>query len=194
MESGGGPRIVATRQVDSTDGRARANGEGRQSHRLHSFQDVGITHGVPALDGPGYPPCPTLPIHVFINPLRMPKQTTNVLLFTDASKRGVGAHTGDQYFSGNWPAGVSLESPLSSTAFIEIAVVAMALEVWGPQLRGKHVLIWCDNQAAVKAWTAGRSASPRRYDVIRKNAHANGVGGNSIRHPAMDPHSSQFCR
>jgi hypothetical protein len=89
-------------------------------------------------------------------------------VFTDASSTGYGCFwESNSYAHGLWPAQVALASAGSSTVFIEMCAIHIALVLWGPSWRGKSVLIHCDNLGVVQGWAKRRSRTDRVHAVIR---------------------------
>jgi hypothetical protein len=84
--------------------------------------------------------------------------------FTDASKWGYGGVFRDQYFFGAWEV-AEAEADICPR---ELAALVMAVELFGPQMRGKHVLARCDNDASVWAITKGAASSPLLNHLLRR--------------------------
>ena len=74
--------------------------------------------------------------------------TQDIELFTDASNKGFGC-----YFEGQWCQGTFLQQSFGdqqmSINWHKLYAVTMALALWGPQLRGKHLPFHCDNVSIV---------------------------------------------
>lgn len=114
-------------------------------------------------------------------PLRwFTRPAADVVVHTDASGRGLGAWSSN----GDWlaaplPCHWSLDSLGSSTLFIELAAVFVAVSAWAPLWRGLVVSIRCDNDGAVASWQSRGSRASRPMAVIRMIASllaAHGVG------------------
>ena len=78
---------------------------------------------------------------------------------TDASQDAVGA-----FYWGDWaysflPADAPLVAPLHINVK-EAFAIYLAIRRWGPQLANYHVIIHCDNQAAVAMINKGTTANP----------------------------------
>lgn len=104
--------------------------------------------------------------------------TLDIVFATDASGTGFGAVWSQHFSYGQWPPGAALESDESSTTFIELCAVDLAVEMWGHLWAGAAVLCFCDNQGAVSSWRKRTSPSPRCLSVIRNlitNMHRFGI-------------------
>ena len=88
-------------------------------------------------------------------------------VFTDASGRGGAACWAGRWLARAWPDWASLDSPGSSTTFIELLAVWMAVTTWAPCWSGRSVRIHVDNLGAVSAWRHRSSRAPRVMAVIR---------------------------
>ncbi|XP_021367155.1 uncharacterized protein LOC110459297 [Mizuhopecten yessoensis] len=71
--------------------------------------------------------------------------TPQLQFFTDASNRGFGAIFNTSWLFGTWPA--------SFTSYHitvkEFFAIVLAIEIWGPCLRNRCLLLYCDNMAVV---------------------------------------------
>ena len=75
--------------------------------------------------------------------LHMPK--AEVLIFTDASTTGWGAHCQGQDIQGDWlPHQVSIHINV-----LELRTILIAIKLFTDIIKNKHILILCDNSAAV---------------------------------------------
>jgi hypothetical protein len=99
-----------------------------------------------------------------------PKLTADVVVHTDASGSGFGGWSDEVWFAGTWPDDYRLGTNGSSTAFIELYAVLVAVRLWAPLWRGKVVRIFCDNAASVYAWTKKSSKCVRVMGVLRSLA------------------------
>ena len=72
----------------------------------------------------------------------------DVELFTNASNKGFGC-----YFQGHWCQGIlpkqTFKDQQMSINWCELYAVTMALALWGPHLKGKCLLLHCDNASVV---------------------------------------------
>ena len=89
---------------------------------------------------------------VFVLP---PQSQPSACFASNASGQwGCGATWDAQWFQLRWPQSAMTDH----ISFLELVVVLMACAVWGPMWgpmwRGRTVLCWCDNQAAVCAIAA----------------------------------------
>ena len=78
---------------------------------------------------------------------------TDVILQTDACKRGYGGLCGQQYFRGRFPK----EVQNSNIAILEIWAVMVALRIWVSRLAGKYFWIHVDNEAVATVLNTGAS-------------------------------------
>ena len=69
--------------------------------------------------------------------------TPDMELFTDASNKGFGCYFQGQWCQGTFPQQSFGDWQMSINCH-ELYVATMALALWGPQLRGKHLLFHCD--------------------------------------------------
>jgi len=75
---------------------------------------------------------------------------------------GCGAWCDDQWWQLEWPTGNQ-----SGIAFKELFAVVLSAGVWGPGWSGKHVLGYCDNEAATQVVTSKSSKSPELMHLLR---------------------------
>lgn len=94
---------------------------------------------------------------------------------TDASGTvGIGGHWEDEWFAFSWTdaqlSSLSHFSPfssLSSSSFIELLAIAVALSIWGPTWHHSHARVLCDNQGAVAALASRTSPQPSLSRLLR---------------------------
>jgi len=92
----------------------------------------------------------------------------DVIVHTDASSSfGFGGWWDSAWFAGSWPDAMRLSSQGSSTLFLELSAILLAVAVWAPLWRGRVVHLYTDNRGAVEAWRARSSQSDRPMAVIR---------------------------
>ena len=72
----------------------------------------------------------------------------DVELFTNASNKGFGCYFQGQWCQGTFPQQAFKDQQMSIN-WHELYAVTMALALWGPQLKGKHLLFHCDNALVV---------------------------------------------
>lgn len=88
----------------------------------------------------------------FLEPAWTPAEALN--LFTDAS----GTHGFGAYFSGAWLRGPwQPHQMLRSIQWQELFAILAATSTWGHRLTGRRVVVHCDNQAIVLAWSGQSS-------------------------------------
>lgn len=92
----------------------------------------------------------------------------DIVVHTDASGHGLGAwsNTGD-WLACPLPPHWNLDSDGSSTTFIELAAVYLAVVTWAPSWQNLVIQINCDNQGAVECWRKRGSRAERPMSVIR---------------------------
>ena len=107
-----------------------------------------------------------------------------VIVHTDASTSGFGAWTSEGFWiAGAWPSGYSLTDAGTSTLFLEIAAVFMAVSTWSHLWRSKDILFRCDNLGVSQAWNSRSSHAEKPMEIIRSLVSlliASGVGHFSI--------------
>lgn len=89
-----------------------------------------------------------------------------VVLTTDASPTGWGAHVGGRYFQGVWESGED-----NSSNFRELRAVICALRAAMPEVRGKHLQVMSDNTTTVtyvnkQGGTRSKSLMSLAYDLF----------------------------
>ncbi len=103
----------------------------------------------------------------FVEFLEQP--ASEVGLYTDASGNpslGLGCVFNNTWMVAAWPQGFI--KPSTSTCFLELVAVALAVEKWAPLLTNQRVILHCDNQATVAVVNAGTSRCPLCMVLIRK--------------------------
>ena len=94
-----------------------------------------------------------------IIPERFWRDECDIQLFTDASGGiGFGGYFHGRWFQGRWP-GERSESR-KSIAWMEFFPIVVAVAVWGHELKGKRVLLRCDNEAVVSIINKQTSRCP----------------------------------
>ena len=86
-------------------------------------------------------------------------------LFTDASEKGFGC-----YFKGQWCQGTfpqqSFGDQQMSINWCKLYAATMALALWGPQLKGKHLLFHCDNTSVVHIMAKASTCSKTMMALV----------------------------
>ena len=89
-----------------------------------------------------------IPDHSWSNP--------DAVLATDACLTGCGGVCGATFFRSEFPESVqALKLPIHD---LEILAIVVGVRVWKEELRGKRVIVYCDNEASVCALNSGRSS------------------------------------
>ena len=68
-------------------------------------------------------------------------------LSSDASLDGFGAISSNQFFHALFPSFIK-ENQLHINC-LELLAIVIAIKIWGHQIKGKQILIFCDNEASV---------------------------------------------
>ena len=71
-------------------------------------------------------------------------------LFTDAAKSdrlGFGCVFGDRWTCGTWNGFVKECNP--SIEYLDLYALALAIELWAPNLKDRRLVVFCDNEAVV---------------------------------------------
>ena len=102
--------------------------------------------------------------------------------FTDASGSiGFGAFYKGQWFQGEWPDNMKLNSETKGTglsiALLELYPIVVAALVWGHLWHKKRILVHCDNSAVVDIINKGRSRCPQINVLMRKLSLSEAEGG-----------------
>ena len=86
-------------------------------------------------------------------------------LFTDASAKGFGC-----YFKGQWCQGTfpqqSFGDQQMSINWCKLYAATMALAPWGPQLKGKHLLFYCDCTSVVHIMAKASTCSKTMMALV----------------------------
>ncbi len=109
------------------------------SHDLHMWRIF-----LQTLDRPDLQSLPILPF------LKVPNYELE--LFADATgnpKLGFGCVFGTQWAHGAWPLSLFANKAKPSIAELELFALCIALDLWAPELAGKHIHLCSDNDAVV---------------------------------------------
>jgi ribonuclease HI len=88
------------------------------------------------------------------------------VVFTDASGVGFGAHWGPAEMQGFF----TRQQQQSHIAWLELTAIVRALQTWAPKLRGRKVLVRCDNTQAVAAVNHGSTRVREGRSLCRQLA------------------------
>ena len=86
-------------------------------------------------------------------------------LFTDASNKGFGCYFQGQWCQGTFPQQAFKDQQMSINCH-ELYAVTMALALWGPQLKGKHLLFHCDNTSVVHIMAKASTCSKTMMALV----------------------------
>ena len=99
----------------------------------------------------------------------------DLMLLTDASMSGWGAHMGSLSVSGTWPP----QWRTYAINWLELEAIRLALLHFARQVHGKHVLVLCDNRTAIAYVNKMGGVRSRRLYLLAKRvvlwAHRNGT-------------------
>lgn len=96
-------------------------------------------------------------------------RANDIDLSTDSSGNpalGFGGYLRGQWFQGHWPAAL-FQTDAPSMAFLELVPVLVSAKLWGKELAGKRVCLYCDNSAVVQIIRKGRSREKRINKLMR---------------------------
>ena len=95
---------------------------------------------------------------------------SDIQLFTDASKLGLGAIYGKSWIQARWPPGMAAlnTGKAIDIDYLELFAIFAACATWGHLWAGKRIVISTDNQPITDVWQAGTSKSPRIMNLVRK--------------------------
>ncbi len=86
-------------------------------------------------------------------------------LYTDACKSiGFGGFFNGSWFQGKWPAHMAANR---SIAWMEFFPIVIAIVLWGHKLRGKRIILRCDNQSVVGIINKQTSRCPTIMSLVR---------------------------
>ena len=93
-------------------------------------------------------------------------QDTDVLFYTDSSRRGTGACYGRRWWLFPWPVTLDMSTAPSMT-WLELVPHLVSCLVWRDLWRGKRVRVLSDNMGVVGCVSRGWSGDPRIMDLVR---------------------------
>ena len=95
---------------------------------------------------------------------------TDICLFTDASKLGLGGCYENRWIQARWPSGMrALNSGKAiDIDYLEMFAIFAACATWGHLWAGKKIVIYTDNQPITEVWQAGTSKSSHLMTLVRK--------------------------
>ena len=88
----------------------------------------------------------------------------NKILASDACLEGMGATCGDQFIKSEFP----VEWKKKNIAYLELLAVVVVCKVCIKEVRGKSILIKCDNEAVSKVLNSGRARDPLLLMLMRE--------------------------
>ena len=96
--------------------------------------------------------------------------SSDIRLFTDASKMGLGAIYGKRWIQARWPPSMAALNTGSAIDidYLELFAIFAACATWGHIWAGKRIIISTDNKPITDVWQAGTSKSPRIMNLVRK--------------------------
>ena len=96
-----------------------------------------------------------------------PVSSTELDLFTDASKVGCGGMLSQKWFSLRWPQ----HFLLYDINFLELFAIYVAISTWGTVLANKQIMVFCDNLDVVTIWRSGTCKNKHIMNLMRKLFH-----------------------
>ena len=87
-------------------------------------------------------------------------------LFTDTSNKGFGCYFQGQWCQGTFPKQAFKDQQMSIN-WCELYAVTMALALWGPHLKGKCLLLHCDNVSVVLIMDKASTGSKTIMALVR---------------------------
>ncbi len=81
----------------------------------------------------------------------------DLALFTDACLTGYGGVFGNNWFSASF---ANIEVLDEAIGWKELFAVCAAVATWGARMRGRRILLQCDNEAVVTCIASGTTRSP----------------------------------
>ena len=95
---------------------------------------------------------------------------SDIRLFTDASKLGLGAIYEKRWIQARWPSSMAAlnTGKAIDIDYLELFAIFAACATWGHLWPGKRIVICTDNKPITDVWQAGTSKSPRIMNLVRK--------------------------
>ena len=95
---------------------------------------------------------------------------SDIRLYTDASKLGLGAIYNHRWIQARWPSGMAAlnTGKAIDIDYLELFAIFAACATWGHLWAGKRIIICTDNKPITDVWQAGTSKSPRIMNLVRK--------------------------
>ena len=90
----------------------------------------------------------------------------DAIMATDASKKGFGGITGQQYFRGRFP----VKWQDKNIAELEMRAVLVALKIWAGRLEKLYFWVQVDNEAVATVINSGGARDPVLQDALREIA------------------------
>lgn len=95
-------------------------------------------------------------------------ENSAIQLFTDAAgSTGFGAYLSGRWCCAAWPAEWREQNLTGNLVLLEIFPVLVALDIWGPLLVNKRILLFCDNMGVVQVINNLSAKSPPVVKVMR---------------------------
>ena len=88
------------------------------------------------------------------------------VLASDACPEGCGAVFRNQFFHSQFPR--FIKSRNIHINGLELLAITVALKAWGPELKGKRLQVFCDNEVSVHVINSGASRDPFLQNCIRE--------------------------
>jgi hypothetical protein len=75
---------------------------------------------------------------------------------------------GSQWFQGTWPENWTVTKGNRNIALLELVPIVLALELWADTIRGKKIILFCDNQALTYIINKSTTTHPDIMALVRR--------------------------
>ena len=90
----------------------------------------------------------------------------DAVICTDSCETGCGGYCGSEFFHSSFP-GAILQQDLCIHN-LEILAVVVAVRLWSGEVKGRKILVYCDNEASVSAINSGKSTDRFTAAALRE--------------------------
>lgn len=99
--------------------------------------------------------------------------TPDLVLATDSCMVGAGGTCGTNYFCATYPEFILQDTTI---CHLELWALIIGLKVFHKELRGKQILVHCDNQAVAELINSGRARDVRLQQGLREVCYLAALG------------------
>ncbi|XP_075060986.1 uncharacterized protein LOC142149556 [Mixophyes fleayi] len=93
---------------------------------------------------------------------------SSINLFTDASGAcGFGAYLDGHWCPDSWPEEWHRLGITKNLLVLELFPIVVAIELWAPALRGKHIVFWCNNLGVVQSINKQSASAHHAISLLR---------------------------